>query len=475
MKTIILWLRNDLRVHDHPALLAAASDADQIIPLFILNENQLSGQKSGANRNRFLFESLQDLKQNLQSLSSDLVVRHGNAADVLLELAKETGADSVYYTADFTPYADKRDKRIKQTVEDEGMEFRGFPGRLIVSSLDALLTKTGTPYKVFTPFYKNWLQVRRRAIASLPQQLAKLPPSLEIGSLPKLSDYRPMGVLSSNVIHGGEKAGRERFDEFLKDGIQDYADTNNNLGISGTSRLSAYLHFGCLSPRELEEKLGPDNGSAAWRRQLAWREFYNYVLYHYPENAGQEFQERYRSIEWNQDEEALKLWQQGKTGYPIVDASMRQLQTEGWMHNRGRLIVGSFLSKDLWLDWRLGDQYFMEMLIDGDMANNNGNWQWIASVGVDPAPVFKRLYNPTSQQKNYDPEGRYVRRYVPELKNVPDKYLAEPWTMPESVQVESGCVIGKDYPEPMVDHKAARIAALDSYRAAAVQADSAAN
>jgi deoxyribodipyrimidine photo-lyase len=233
----------------------------------------------------------------------------------------------------------------------------------------------------------------------------------------------------------------------------------------GTSRLSPYLHFGCLSPREIETLLPDTAGAAAWHRQLAWREFYHYIIYKFPDNAHHEFQEKYRQLKWSNDKNLQTAWETGQTGYPVVDAAMRQLHQEGWMHNRARLIVGSFLTKDLWLDWRIGEAYFMRMLLDGDEANNNGNWQWIASVGVDPAPVYRRLYNPSSQQNNYDPDGAYVRRYVPEMREVPQKFLAEPWTMSPEEQAAAHCLIGKDYPSPIIDHKQARQAALDRYRA----------
>jgi deoxyribodipyrimidine photo-lyase len=208
----------------------------------------------------------------------------------------------------------------------------------------------------------------------------------------------------------------------------------------------------------------PDNkGARAWHRQLCWREFYNNIIFNFPDTL-HEFQEKYRELKWGNDKKLLEAWKNGQTGYPAVDAGMRQLLLEGWMHNRARLIVGSFLTKDLWLDWRLGETHFMHWLLDGDEANNNGNWQWIASVGVDPAPVYRRLYNPSSQRAKFDPDGIYVRRYVKELKDVPNKYLSEPWTMPEDIQKESKCIIGKDYPKPIIDHKEARLVALDNYR-----------
>ncbi len=266
-------------------------------------------------------------------------------------------------------------------------------------------------------------------------------------------------------LPGGEGAARERLSRFLSSGVSEYTDNHDALGRDKTSRLSAYLHFGCISPREVEERLPSGKGPDAFRRQLCWRDFYHHVLRHFPDNASDEFQQRYRGqISWNENPEHLQAWREGRTGYPLVDAGMRQLRREGFMHNRARLVVGSFLTKDLGIDWREGERWFMRLLIDGDQANNNGNWQWIASVGVDPQPFFRRIYNPARHMERFDPEGHYVRRYVPELEPVPDKYLREPWTMPEEVQEECGCVIGTDYPEPIVDHREAREEAFERYR-----------
>jgi deoxyribodipyrimidine photo-lyase len=246
-------------------------------------------------------------------------------------------------------------------------------------------------------------------------------------------------------LPGGETTGRERLFRFLRDGIGDYSTNHDALGSDRTSRLSPYLHFGCLSPREIESRLPAGKGAAAFRRQLCWRDFYHHVLRHHPRNAHSEFQERYRGkIAWSRAERRFEAWCEGRTGYPLVDAGMRQLRREGWMHNRARLVVGSFLTKDLGIDWRRGERWFMRLLIDGDEANNNGNWQWIAS---------------------FDPHGHYVRRYVPELRAVPDEHLAEPWEMPDELQRECGCVIGEDYPEPIVDHRQARQAAFERYGA----------
>lgn len=464
MKTIIVWYRNDLRIHDHPALAKAIQSADHVVPLFILNSSLLRGAHAGSNRNRFLIESLHDLKQSLKKIGGDLVIRNGDSLKVLQEVVQEVNAEAVYYTADFSPYAIQRDMRIEQQLKTADIEFRSFSGRLIVGAAAKLRTKNDEPYKVFTPFYKRWLQVGRRELAMTPTKTV-LPTSIKLGTIPAIKDLTNPHDLSSNVIKGGETEALKRFDAFIRDGVQRYKTSSNTMAEDATSRLSAYLHFGCISPRMIEENIPDSDGAHAWHRQLCWRDFYQYVLLHYPKNAKYEFQERYRSFKWETNKEHFKAWKDGKTGYPVVDAAMRQLREEGWMHNRARLIVGSFLTKDLLLDWRLGEEHFMKFLVDGDEANNNGNWQWIASVGVDPAPVFRRMYNPTSQHQKFDPHSEYVRRYVPELKNVPDDYIQEPWKMPEDVQRGAKCIIGKDYPKPIVDHKAAREMALERYRA----------
>lgn len=463
MRTIVVWLRNDLRIHDHPALAQAVADGDEVIPLYIVDPAIYNGRHASANRNRFLYECLVDVKQSLQQIGGDLVVRHGKTRDELRRIVDETKAEAVYFTADYSPYAMQRDERVCKELKKITIECRSFPGRLIVSDIGTLTTKSGTAYKVFTPFWKAWQHAQRREISAAPKHIV-LPQSITIGSIPDTLSGGKRSDLSLDVLHGGETRARERLQKFIAESIGHYHKTNNDLAANATSRLSAYLHFGCISPLEIETQLPNNEGARAWHRQLAWREFYHYVLLCFPANAQQEFQEKYRNLSWGSDDVLLEAWQTGCTGYPIVDAAMRQLLQEGWMHNRARLIVGSFLTKDLWLDWRLGEAHFMRLLIDGDQANNNGNWQWIASVGVDPAPVYRRLYNPTSQRDTYDPTGQYVRKYVPELQNVPDEYLSEPWRMPRDVQEKAACIIGKDYPAPVVDHADARRAALERYR-----------
>ena len=460
MKTIV-WFRSDLRINDHPALSAAA-EAGEVIPVFILNAELLKGRHSSSNRNRFLLECLEDLQTSLRKLSSDLIIRDGDPAATLLQLVKQTGAEQVFCTVDYTPFSINRDKKVKDTLAQEGIALRLFPGRLAVDKFDAIRTKTGNVHKVFTPFWKNWVQIDRRPLAKPPAKLNSVKDVSSMG-LPALPDITNKDNLSPKVWQGGEAAARQRLKLWLDEGVEDYPTQHHLLREGNTSQLSPYLHLGCLSVREIEDMLPDTKGARSWHRQLAWREFYHYILFNFPSNAKQEFQQKYQQLKWGNDKKLLTSWEKGQTGYPIVDAAMRQLNLTGWMHNRGRLIVGSFLTKDLWLDWRLGEAYFMKMLVDGDDANNNGNWQWITSVGVDPAPVYRRLYNPTLQAQKFDPDGSYVRKFVPELANVPDKLLNTPWEMTPEQQKEAGCIIGKDYPAPIVDHKQARLATLERY------------
>ena len=433
--TAIVWFRRDLRLHDHPALRAALDAHDEVIPVFCLDDRLLHGRHASGPRTQFLLECLADLP---------LEILRGKPEEEIPKLAEQRGADEVHFTADVSPFARRR--RLS------GVDCVAHPGLTVVDDVGDI-----KPYKVYSPFYRHWLGLPRRDVIGKPRLSGE-------ANVPKLSD---LGLEQevSDPLPGGEKAARERMNDWVKEGVKDYVDNHDMLALDKTSRLSAYLHFGCISPRELESKLPNGEGADAFRRQLAWRDFYHHVLHHFPGNAKSEFQERYRgSIRWSYAERAFEKWTQGQTGFPLVDAGMRQLLREGFMHNRARLVVGSFLTKDLGIDWRWGERWFMRLLIDGDEANNNGNWQWIASVGVDPQPAFRRIYNPARHMERFDPDGEYVRRYVPELRDVPDKHLAEPWEMPPEIQQEAGCVIGTDYPEPMVDHKAARQEALDRYR-----------
>ena len=462
----IVWFRRDLRVHDHPALAAALASHDEIVPVFCLDDRLLHGRFASGPRTQFMLESLADLHRSLEERGGGLVVLRGRPEEELVRLARDVSATDVYFTRELTPYGRLRGREFDTALEGSGLAAHAFPGLNVIDDVGALTTQTGKPYSVFTPFYRQWVEQPRREVLPAPEQVA-VPDGLDrMGAVPSLAE---LGLEQEveEPMRGGEREGTTRLESFLESGVRAYKTNHNALGEDRTARLSPYLHFGCVSPRAIEERLGTSEGEGAFRRQLCWRDFYHQVIFCFPGNAREEHQERYRgTLRWSGGDEEFAAWTEGRTGFPLVDAGMRQLRREGWMHNRARLVVGSMLTKELGVDWRRGEWWFMKLLLDGDEANNNGNWQWIASVGTDPAPFFRRMYNPASHQERFDPDGRYVRRYVPELAPVPDKYLREPWTMPAEVQEEVGCVIGRDYPAPIVDRRDARADAAERYRAA---------
>jgi deoxyribodipyrimidine photo-lyase len=460
--TALLWLRRDLRLHDNPALCAAAGSREPVVPVFCFDDRLLTGRHASGPRTQFLLECLAEVDRLLRERGSGLVIRRGPPERELPALADQLGAGELHFASDAGPYARHRDARVIAALERAGVQTDAHPGCFVLDELDSITTSENQPYSVFTPFHRAWLRQPRRGVLPAPSQLPALS-GIDRGELPSL-DELGLHEIVPEPVQGGEGAARERVEQFLHDAVEDYDETRNALGGDGASRLSSYLHFGCISPREIEQRLPDTEGGRAFARQLCWRDFYAHVLRQSPDNAHREYQSRYRgAIRWRRATKEFEAWCAGQTGFPLVDAGMRQLRHEGWMHNRARLTVGSFLTKDLGIDWRWGERWFMRWLIDGDEANNNGNWQWIASVGVDPQPAFRSIYNPARQQQRFDPEGTYVRRYVPELAEVPDRYLAEPWTMPVEVQLEIGCEIGRDYPRPIVDHAAARREALDRY------------
>ena len=413
--TALLWLRRDLRVHDHPALEAARRDADHLVPVFCFDDRLLHGRHASGPRTQFLLECLADLDASLRKRGSRLVVRHGRPEVEIPRLARDVDATAVHFTGDVSAFARNRDRRVAAALD---VRVRMHPGLFVVDDLDAIRATTGKPYTVFTPFYRTWSELPRRERRGAPRRLPPLPRGLQPGSLPSLAELGLEQEVEDPRCHGGETDGRQA----MRD---------------GRSPLSPFLHFGCLSPREIEERV-----SAEVSRQLCWRDFFAHVLLHHPQNAHSEHQARYRgTIRWSRAQKRFEAWCEGRTGYPMVDAGMRQLRREGFIDNRARLVVGSFLTKDLGIDWRWGERWFMRLLLDGDEASNNGNWQWIASVGVDPQPVSRRILNPTLQQARHDPDGSYVRKYVPELAQTPN-----------------------DYAEPIVDHARARREALARHR-----------
>ena len=431
--TAILWLRRDLRLHDHPALEAARAGAEHLVPVFCFDDRLLHGRHASGSRTQFLLECLEDLDRSLRARGSRLVLRRGRPEIEIPKLAREVRATAVHFTGDVSGFARARDRRVVQALDATAHEH---PGVFAVDDLAAVRTTAGKPYTVFTPFHRAWEHAPRRAVTGAPRRLPPLPSGLDPGRLPALHDLDLLSEVT-DPQPGGEHRAREAMHGFLSARAAGYAASRDLVAEPGTSRLSPHLHFGSLSARELEARAIDQE----FRRQLGWRDFFAHVLLHFPGNARHEHQARYRgTLGWSRAQKRFEAWCDGRTGYPLVDAGMRQLKREGWMHNRARLVVGSFLTKDLGIDWRWGERWFMQWLLDGDQASNNGNWQWIASVGVDPQPPFRRMFNPARQQARFDPEDAYVRRYVPELGN------------------------GLEYQAPIVDHAQARRAALARYR-----------
>ncbi|MEA2180548.1 MAG: deoxyribodipyrimidine photo-lyase [Solirubrobacteraceae bacterium] len=413
MSTAIVWFRRDLRLHDHPPLTEALAEHDEVVPLFVLDPRLVRGRFASANRTQYLLDCLTALDQRL---GGALVVRHGHFETEIPKLAEETGASAVYAAGDVSPYARARDKRVAQHVE-----LCLGPGNFIARLAD-LTTKSGTRFKVYSPFRRAWLEQPRRGVLEAPEVRAAKARSDGIPTLTALGFDAAIEL--EDRPEPGEDAALKAAKAWARDGVRTYAEDRNVLS-RATSRMSQYLHFGCLSPLLLEQQT---RDFRVYRGELAWRDFYAYVQLF----GGT----RRPDPRWDDDPELLQAWKEGRTGYPVVDAAMRQLVACGWMHNRARMIVASFLTKDLHLDWREGERFFMEHLIDGDVGNNNGGWQWVAGTGTDPQD-YTRVFNPTLQQKRFDPDGSYVRRWLPD---------------PE------------DYPPPIVDHKAERERAIADYR-----------
>jgi len=460
-----MWFRRDLRVRDHPALVAAAAH-ERCVPVFVFDARLLTtGRFPSVVRTQFMLGCLAELDGALRERGGKLVVRFGRPEEEIPRLCAELGAGDLYFTADVAPWARGRDQRVINALDS--VRAHAMPGACVVDDPAAIRTKTDRPYTVFSPFARTWRMVPRREVLNAPQAV-RTPAKVKAGELPSLAELGLSEPPSRGTFAPGEEAARRQATSFLRTGVEQYAD-RRDAPKGGSSRLSPYLRWGCLSALKLDTRVAELSGPGPedYRTELAWRDFYAAVLMHFPYVTHHEFQERMRELAWEDPAEHLGAWTEGRTGYPLVDAGMRQLAHEGWMHNRVRMVVGSFLTKDLHLDWREGERVFMERLLDGDMAANNGGWQWIASTGTDPKPYFQRLFNPVTQHETFDPDGEYVRRWCPELAHVPAKRLSKPWTMSAEEQAAAGCQIGEDYPVPIVDHAQERRRAVERYRAVA--------
>ncbi|MFC4905750.1 cryptochrome/photolyase family protein [Actinomadura gamaensis] len=455
MDTALMLFTRDLRTHDNPALAAAASAADRVVCAFVLDDTLLA---LSPNRARFLLGALTDLRGRLESLGGGLVLRHGDPAAEAVKLARETGATGVFFSEDVSSYASRRRARLQEACRKERIELSGHEGLTVVPP-GALRPASGDHYRIFSPYGRAWLGQARRDPLPPPKlrppnqrasdsRAAKQPPSSSGKSGPhSVNAERVIGRFtrgaSPDLPKGGETEGRARMRDWLAGGLSGYADGRDDLAGDSTSRLSAYLRFGCVSPSELATAVTREThgrsaeGAEAYIRQLAWRDFHYQLAAAFPELGWKDY--RPRNTSWVEDRDALDAWREGRTGVPIVDAGMRQLRAEGWMHNRARLITASFLTRNLRVHWRHGLAHFAGLLVDGDLPNNAANWQRVAGTGNDTRP--NQVMNPLRQAERFDARGEYVRRYVPELADLDTRDIHTPW--------ETGPVPG--YPPPIVE------------------------
>ena len=429
----------DLRVHDNPALAAAAAGASAVVPAFVIDDAIITRFRAHASRLAFLIDSLADLDSSLRDRGGALVVRRGDWVPAVIGAAKEAGASVIHVADDYSGYAQRRLARLETAAAGERIEVRRHPG-VTLAEPGTLTPASGPAYQVFGPYYQRWRAAPTRQRATTPRTIT-LPLRVSQGKLPKLAELTTVRPAPGRP-DGGERAALARLRAWADGGLAGYAAGRDMLAADGISRLSPYLHLGCLSPRAVAAELGGRPGGDEFVRQLAWRDFFHQVLAARPDAARRDY--RSRGDRWRDDPDALAAWQAGLTGYPVVDAAMRQLATEAFMHNRARMIAASFLTKDLYLDWRAGADHFMRELADGDIACNQLNWQWVAGTGTDTNP--HRVFSPLRQSERFDPDGDYLRRYLPELAALPACRIHDP-----DQQDRRAC----GYPEPIVDHRAA--------------------
>ena len=435
MTAVVLFTR-DLRIRDNPALHAALADGERVVPLFVLDDGILTGGFNRPNRAHFLAAALADLDASLRERGGGLVVRRGDVVEEAARVAEAVGADVVHVAGDVSRYAVRRAERLSKRLADGGRELEVHDDALFVVPPGRVTAAGKDHMAVFTPYHRRWLRQPRRKPFEAPRrvEVPRVPGGR--GSVPSAADICA-GDVSPELPEGGETPGRARMAAFLRGDAAGYAEGHDDLAGDVTSRLSPYLHFGCVSPLELVTRAA---GAPDFVRQVAWRDFHAQVLAARPDAVRLDY--RTRGDRWRRSAGDLAAWQAGRTGLPLVDAGMRQLLREGWMHNRARLVVGHFLVKTLYLDWRLGARHFADLLVDGDTANNTMNWQWVAGTGTDSR--FNRTYDVTAQARRHDPRGEYVRRYVPELAGVAGPAVHEPWKLPGGVRS------ALDYPDPIV-------------------------
>ena len=455
----IHWFRHDLRLEDNTALAAAAAQSDELLPVFLLDERRIGGGAEALPRVRFLLDCVARLARDLEARGSRLVVRRGEPVAELSRLLAETRADVVSFGRAHAPAGARRDALARTAIARAGARVIECNDHVVFESSE-VRTAGGRPFSVYSAYRRAWERAYLRDPA-LPRPAPRLPPAPP--GISTLSLPAPAAA-PQRLPTGGAAAARRRLAAFLSGPVRDYAKLRDVPAEDGTSRLSPHLRFGTISARACvwaarEHAAGDARaraGARRWLDELVWRDFYWAILAENPRVRTQSYRRDLARMRWNDDEDGLRAWCDGRTGYPIVDAGMRQLAQTGWMHNRLRMIVASFLTKDLLVDWRRGEQHFFRQLVDADPASNSGGWQWAASTGTDPQPYF-RIFNPVSQGERFDRTGRFVRRFVPELARVPDRFVHRPWESPSPPA---------DYPAPIVDHAARRIAALQRFEAA---------
>lgn len=461
----IVWLRRDLRLDDHAALAAAAQRCERVTCAFVLDPVLLRGERMGAPIVQFFFDALTALRAQLRGLGSELALLEGDMAAELVRFVRERGAQAVFYGEDTDPAMRERDAHVTRALEGAGCRVTAC-NDIVYAAAGDVRGDSGRFYTVYTPYRRKWTAIAEARpqppIPSLRLAEGRFSRAAQVGAtraVPRAEDY---GHASSALYpRGGSADAHALLDAFTRAPIAAYAADRNAPALEGTSRLSPHLRAGTIGIRTCVAAARAA-GADAWLGELVWRDFYHQLLVHAPRVASEPFVAAAKTIAFRDDEAGWKAWTSGATGYPIVDAAMAQLNTTGWMHNRLRMIVASFLTKHLLIDYRHGERYFEQRLADADLAANNGGWQWSASTGTDAAPYF-RIFNPTLQGKTYDPGGTFVRRMLPVLAQVPERYIHEPWTMPPLIAAEAGCVIGRDYPGPFVDHAQARERALTIY------------
>ncbi|MEX1148274.1 MAG: deoxyribodipyrimidine photo-lyase [Sphingomonadales bacterium] len=487
---VIVWFRQDLRLSDNPALVHAAGHGRTVLPLFLLDEDD--PWTPGAASRWWLHESLTALDDALHHRGSGLVLRRGSANRILPELVRAVGATAIVWNRVFEPWAAARDRIIESDMEDHGVAVKTFNASLLAEP-GSLVNKAGDPFRVFSPF---WKALSNKVETTRFDQVDPLPAPPTLPPTPRSPDgdalttwslqpSRPdwAGGLRSVWLphhdHGnddetgapGEAGAALRLDRFLDDTARRYKTDRDHPGLDATSRLSAHLHWGEISPRQVwartEAAMTADpaieSGGRAFLRELGWREFSCHLLHHFPHITSANFNPQFDRFAWRDDDDALTRWQRGETGYPIVDAGMRELWETGVIHNRVRMVTASFLVKHLLVPWQAGAAWFWDTLVDADLANNSASWQWVAGSGADATPYF-RIFNPVLQGEKFDADGAYVRRFVPELWRMPDKYIHRPWAAPANVLDYAGVQLDRTYPRPMVDHKAARDRALIAFK-----------